>query len=271
MGRRPQPLDPASSAAALFGAKLRKQREAQGWTQEQLGEKVFCTGDQISKIELAKRTPSWELAVALDRIFGTGEAFQELWPLVNRETLPEWFRPYPELEAEASSARTFGLALIHGLMQTESYAREIIRTGEMPDKLDQLLATRMRRQEILDRKEPPRIWAVLDEKAIRSPVGGPGVMREQIAHLIELTQRPNITLQIVPDQRGAYVGLVGSITILSFDDGPDVLNLEGQIGGHLVKEPATVKRCNLRFELIKSSALSREESLELLTKILESM
>jgi transcriptional regulator with XRE-family HTH domain len=155
MGRRPQPLDPAGSAAALFGAKLRKQREAQGWTQEQLGEKVFCTGDQISKIELAKRTPSWELAVALDRIFGTGEAFQELWPLVNRETLPEWFRPYPELEAEAGTVRTFGLVLIHGLMQTENYAREIFRTGETPEKLDQLLAARLRRQEILASKEPP--------------------------------------------------------------------------------------------------------------------
>lgn len=271
MGRRPRALDPAASAGALFGAKLRRWRETQGWTQEQLGEQVFCTGDQISKVELAKRTPSWDLAVDLDRVLRTCEAFQELWPLVNKETLPEWFRPYPELEAEAATIRIFGLALIHGLLQTEDYAREIFRTGETPEKLDQLLAARMARQEILSRREPPRLWVVLDEKAIRCPVGGAGVMRAQVAHLVELAQRPNITLQIVPDSRGAYVGLSGPITILSFGDGPDILYLEGQAGGQLAKETSTVETCGLRFELIRSSALPREESLELLTKILESL
>jgi transcriptional regulator with XRE-family HTH domain len=122
-------------AAALFGAKVRKRREVNGWTQEQLGEKVFCTGDMISKVEL--------------------------WHLVNKETLPEWFRPYPEIEAEATSIRTFGLALIDGLLQTEAYAREIFRTGQTPEKLDQLLATRMKRQEILARSAPTRLWVVL--------------------------------------------------------------------------------------------------------------
>lgn len=271
MGRRPRPLDPTASAAALFGAKLRKHREAQGWTQEQLGDQVFCIGDQISKVELAKHTPSEDLAADLDRVLRTGETFQELWPLVNKETLPEWFRPYPELEAEASAIRTFGLALIHGLLQTEAYAREIFRTGHNPENLDQRLTTRMRRQEILDRKDPPRLWVVLDEKAIRCPVGGTDVMRDQVTRLVELAQRPNITLQIVPHIRGAYLGLTGPITILSFDDGPDVLYLEGQTGGQLVKEAATVEKCDLRFELIRSSALPREESLTLLTKILESL
>lgn len=271
MGRRPRPLDPAASAAALFGAKLRKHREAEGWTQEQLGERVLCVGDQISKVELAKRTPSWQLAVELDRVFGTGETFQELWPLVNKETLPEWFRPYPDLEAEATTIRIFGLALIHGLLQTEAYAREIFLSGHNPDNVDQLLTTRMRRQEILDRKNPPRLWVVLDEKAVRCPVGGAKVRRDQTVHLVELAKRPNITLQIVPDGRGAYLGLSGPITILSFDDGPDVLYLEGQTGGQIIKEAAMVEMCSLRFELIRSSALPREESLGLLTKSLESL
>jgi transcriptional regulator with XRE-family HTH domain len=271
MGRRPRKLDPTASAAALFGAKVRKHREANGWTQEQLGEKVFCTGDLISKIELALRAPSQDMAADFDRLFGTGEYFQELWHLVNKETLPDWFRPYPDLEAEAGTVRTFGLALIHGLLQTEDYAREIFRTGQTPEKLDQRLAARMKRQEILARGTPPRLWVVLDEKALRADVGGPEVMKGQLAHLIDLAQRPNITIQIVPDGRGAYLGLNGPITILGFDEGPDVAYFDNQAGGQLVEEAAAVEKCEVRFELIRASALSQEESLELLKTSLEKL
>jgi transcriptional regulator with XRE-family HTH domain len=270
MGRRPRKLDPTASAAALFGAKVRKHREAQGWSQQQLGDKVFCTGDLISKIELAVRSPSQQLAAEFDRLFGTGEYFQELWHLVNKETLPDWFRPYPELEAEATTIRTFGLALIHGLLQTEDYAREIFRTGQASEKLDQLLAARMKRQEILARGAPPRLWVVLDERALHSDVGGSEVMRGQVAHLIELAQLPNITIQIVPDGRGAYLGLNGPITILTFEEGPDVAYFDNQVGGQLVEEAAAVEKCEVRFELIRASALSQEESLELLKASLES-
>jgi transcriptional regulator with XRE-family HTH domain len=271
MGRRPRTLDPTASAAALFGAKVRKHREANGWTQDQLGEKVFCTGDLISKIELAIRTSSREMAADFDRLFGTGEYFQELWHLVNKETLPDWFRPYPDLEAQSTCIRTFGFGLIDGLLQTEDYAREIFRTGQTPEKLDQLLATRMKRQEILARGTPPRLWVVLDERALRTGVGGPEIMQGQLAHLIELAQRPNITIQIVPHGRGAYLGLNGPITILSFDEGPEVAYFDNQAGGQLVEEATAVEDCEVRFELIRASALSQEESLELLKAILESL
>ncbi|HEU5159443.1 MAG TPA: helix-turn-helix transcriptional regulator [Streptosporangiaceae bacterium] len=271
MGRRPRKFDPTASAAALFGAKVRKHREAQGWSQDQLGEKVFCTGDLISKIELAVRSPSQQMAAAFDRLFGTGEYFQELWHLVNKETLPDWFRPYPDLEAEATTMHTFGLVLIPGLLQTEDYASEIFRTGQTPEKLDQLLATRMKRQEILTRDTPPRLWVVLDEKALRTGVGGPEIMKGQITYLIELAQRPNVTLQIVPDGRGAYLGLTGPITILSFEEGPDAVYFENHAGGQLVEEAAAVENCGERFQLIRASALSQEESLNLLKTSLESL
>src|SRR5918999_5811192 len=147
---------------------------------KQLGEKVYCTGDLISKIELAVRTPSQQIATDFDRLFGTGEYFQELWHLVNKETLPEWFRPYSDLEAEATSIRTFVLALIPGLLQTEAYAREVFRFGRLPEKADQLLAARMKRQEILARSEPPLLWVVLDEFVLHRMIGGPEVMSAQL-------------------------------------------------------------------------------------------
>src|SRR5918999_1898487 len=238
---------------------------------KQLGEKVYCTGDLISKIELAVRTPSQQLATDFDRLFGTGEYFQELWHLVNKETLPEWFRPYPDLEAEATTIRTFALALIHGLFQTEDYAREIFRTGQTPEELDQRLAARMKRQEILTRSAPPRLWVVLDERALHTGVGGPEVMKGQLAHLIDLARRLNVIIQIVPDGRGAHLGLTGPITILGFDEGPDVAYFENQVGGQLVEEAAKVEKCAVRFELIRASALPQEESLELLKAILENL
>jgi transcriptional regulator with XRE-family HTH domain len=269
MGRRPRTLDPTASAAALFGAKVRKHREANGWTQDQLGEKVFCTGDLISKIELAIRTPSREMAADFDRLFGTGEYFQELWHLVNKETLPERFRPYPDLEAEANIIRMFGLALVPGLLQTENYAREVFRTDWPPEKADQLLATRMKRQEILARSDPPLLWVVLDEFVLHRMIGGAKFMREQLAHLIELAQRPSVTIQIVPAGRGAYAGLTGYLTLLSFDEGTDVVYLDDQVGGQLIEETATVGACGISFDRIRASALSQEESFELLKTLWE--
>jgi transcriptional regulator with XRE-family HTH domain len=271
MGRRPRKLDPTASAAALFGAKVRKHREAGGWTQEQLGEKVYCTGDLISKIELAVRTPSQQIATEFDRLFGTGEYFQELWHLVNKETLPEWFRPYPDLEAEATSIRTFALALIPGLLQTEAYARQVFRIDQSAEKVDQLLAARMKRQEVLARTEPPLLWVVLDEFVLHRMIGGPEVMREQLAHLIEVEQRTNITVQIVPVGRGAYAGLDGYLTLLGFDEGPDILYLDDQVGGHLIEETARVDACGIQFDRIRASAMSQEESMKLLKTLLEKL
>jgi transcriptional regulator with XRE-family HTH domain len=269
MGRRPRKLDPTASAAALFGAKIRKHREANGWSQEQLGEKVFCTGDLISKIELALRTPSEKLAAAFDRLFGTHEYFQELWHLVNKETLPERFRPYPDLEAEARAIRMFGLALVPGLLQTEDYAREVFRIDQPPEKVDQLLAARMKRQEVLAQTDPPLLWVVLDEFVLHRAIGGSGVMYEQITHLIEVAQRPNVTIQIVPAGRGAYAGLSGYLTLLSFDEGPDVVYLDDQVGGHLIEETATVDACGISFDRTRASALSQEESMEVLKALME--
>jgi transcriptional regulator with XRE-family HTH domain len=269
MGRRPRPLDPTASAAALFGAKLRKCREEAGWTQDQFGDKVFCAGDQISKIELAKRAPSWRNAVAFDRFFGTGEQFQELWHLVNREVLPTWFRPYPELEAEATSIRTFGLALVPGLLQTEEYAREVFRIGQSPEDAEQLLSARMKRQEILFRSDPPLLWVVMDELVLHRRIGGVREMRDQISHLLEIVRRPNVTVQLVPAIRGSHAGLRGYLTILGFDEGPDVVYLDDQAGGRLIEETTSVEACGIRFDRIRASALSQEESAELLTMLLE--
>ena len=271
MARRPKKLDPTASAAALLGSKVRKHREAKGWTQDKLGPMVWVTGDQISKIEIAKRTPSWEAVVEFDRLFGTGEYFRDLWHLANKETLPEWFRPYAELEPEAASLRIFSLGIVHGLLQTEDHARDLVGASQDPETRERLVEARMNRQEILTRKEPPWLWVVIDETAFRQAANGNKVMRDQIAHLIELAQRPTITLQVIPMSRANYIGRSGSMTILSFDEGPHAVYVEDQVGGRLIEETSAVEKCEVRFDLIRASALSQEESLELLKEILEGL
>lgn len=270
MGRRAKKLKPTTSASGLLGTKLRKHRERMGWTQDELGAMTCYTGDQISKIELGKRMPSWKAVVEFDRLFGTGEYFQDMWLLADQETLPVWFRPYAELEGEAREVRTFGLSLIHGLFQTEEYATDVLSVGRDPEEVARHVAARMKRQEILDRKGAMRFWVVLDETVLHRPTNRPGVMKGQIAHLIELAQRPDITVQIIPASRGPYMGLVGPITILSFDDRPDAVFFEDQLGGRLVEGADAVKQSGTRFELIRASALPWEESLDLLLALLES-
>lgn len=127
----------------------------------------------------------------------------------------------------------------------------------------------MKRQEILARSEPPLLWVVLDEFVLHRNINDAKVMREQLAHLIEVAQRPNVTIQIVPAGRGAYAGLSGYMTLLSFAEGPDVVYLDDQVGGHLIEEAATVAMCGISFDRIRASALSQEESLELLKTLRE--
>ncbi|HEX6472262.1 MAG TPA: DUF5753 domain-containing protein [Streptosporangiaceae bacterium] len=177
--------------------------------------------------------------------------------------------PYPDIEAEAGTIRTFGLALVPGLLQTEAYAREVLRIGRFSENLDQLLAARLKRQAVLDRTDPPFLWVVLDEFVLHRMVGGPEVMREQLSYLVEVAQRPNVTIQIVPMGRGAYAGLNGYLTVLSFEEGPDIVYIDDQVGGHLIEEAAKVDACKIRFDQIRASALSQEESLELLKTLLE--
>ncbi|RAY15941.1 XRE family transcriptional regulator [Actinomadura craniellae] len=270
MGRRPKELDPTASAAALLGAKVRRFREERGWSQEELGTKVFCTGDMISKIELARRMPAWDTTVAFDRVFGTGEYFQELWKLAKNEILPTWFRPYADLEPEANSICIFSLTLVHGLLQTEAYATEVLRSNQEPDRLEQLVDVRMKRQEILNREDPPMLWVVLDEMLLHRQIGTGEVMKDQLRHLIELSQRPNVTIQVVPADRGSYPGLAGPLTILGFKEDPDAAYAEAHGGGQLIEEDSAVEYLQIRFDRIRASALSQEESLELLRKILES-
>lgn len=265
---RRRPLDPSESAAALYGFKLRQHRDKHGWTQTALADRVDCSMDLISKIERAERTATPQMSARFDALFGTGEYFQELQPLAAREVLPDWFRAFPKYEAAANVIRIFELAIITGLLQKEDYIRELLQLEQPPDKIDALTAARLERQKILSRENPPHLVVVMDERALRHGVGGPEVMKAQLVHLTEMAQRQNITAQVVPSVARAYLGLAGPFMILTLDSG-DVVHVPAAGLGPIIEEPRKVEEYRLRFDLIRASALSAEESLKLIQTVLE--
>jgi transcriptional regulator with XRE-family HTH domain len=267
MGNRRE-VDPTTSVAALFAHKLRRCRDMNGWTQDALADRVGCTGDLISKIETAKRSATTSMSEDFDRIFALDGYFAELQPLAARELALGWFRPFLDAEMTASSMHVFEPMLITGLLQNEDYARAVLTAGNHPDKLEQLVATRLERQQILRREDPPWIVLVLAEYAVRRKIGGPEVMRAQLQRVLDAMREPNFTVQVLPEEAPVYLSM--PFTIMGFDDGPDVAYAAtGEIPGGITKEHRHLGRLKARFDLIRAAALPAVASEELIRSVLE--
>jgi hypothetical protein len=147
------------------------------------------------------------------------------------DVLADWFEAYLGLEGAASVIRTFELQFLHGLFQTDAYARAVTRLGHRaapPEEIDRRVSLRLKRQDLLTRPDPPQVWSVIDEAALRRPVGGRAVMRAQLNRLIEVAALPHVTIQVVPFGRGGHAAASGSFTILRFAEPelPDVVYIE---------------------------------------------
>jgi hypothetical protein len=146
------------------------------------------------------------------------------WWATYSDILPDWFETYLGLEAAASVIRSFELQFVHGLFQTEDYARAVIMLGHPAApgwEIDNRVSQRMKRQDLLTAPDPPRVWSVMDETALRRPVGGRQAMRSQLHRLLEVAELPRVSLQVVPFGHGGHAGAGGSFTILRFAE-PDL-------------------------------------------------
>src|SRR5215469_8597654 len=188
------------------------------------------------------------------------------------DILPHWVEPYFGLEAAASFIRNYELQFVPGLLQTEGYARALIRLGNAPSEEDVVrrVEARLSRQEILRRATPPRLWAVVDEGALRRHIGGRTVMRDQVRHLIEMCDHPFVTLQILPFQTGAHPAMGGPFTILRFSepDLRDVVYIEQLTSALYLDKPADV---DSYLEVMEQTCLQAEpaaKTVQLLTSIL---
>ncbi|MGI5171396.1 helix-turn-helix domain-containing protein [Spirillospora sp. CA-253888] len=259
-----------------YAALLRSYREAASLSRAKLAEALGCSPAWIEKLENGEKPPSEATSDDLDTFFKTpARTFHTMWKEIKRAGKhlvgPPGFPGYVRREGKASILHIFAAMVLHGLFQTPEYAREVLRVGRTAEEAETLLATRLARQEILRHPELAQISIVIDEGVLRRPTGGHSVMKRQLEHLIEMANDPRITLQIVPTSKGAYQGNMGAFTILSFEQDPDAVYVEGHTSGQLTEDPREVRAHALAFNLIRGAALSVDQSLELLHEIVESL
>jgi len=190
-----------------------------------------------------------------------GQANSPDWWAQYSDVLPSWFEAYLGLEAAAATIRSFETQFVHGLFQTEDYARAVTGLGHKTvpaEEIERRVAVRLQRQGLLSRPDPPRIWSVMDEAVLRRPAGNPALMRAQCQHLIELAEVPHVTLQIVPFATGGHAGESGSFTVLRFEerDLPDVVYLEQLTGAIYLDQRPDVERYLEAADELSGAALT---------------
>lgn len=264
-------IDPSDSARAYLAYHLKRLREGNSWSQPALGAKIHVSGSLISGIETMQRRPTLKNLKALDKVFVLDQFFAPLYPRVLEETgLPAGFPEFTDAEAEAAMIRSYQNFVIHGLLQTPQYAQAVLAAGEQPGKLEQRVNARLERQEILGREEPPAIIALLDVSVLRRPFGGRDVMRAQLERLLELVELPHVHIHIVPEN--AELCPEGAFTLLTSPGEPDLGYAEMAGGrGQLIDDDEYVAELGILFELIRSKALTAEDSVAAFRKALEEL
>jgi transcriptional regulator with XRE-family HTH domain len=263
------PIDPQQSMKAQLAYTLRALRTVKGLSQSQLAKELYATREAIAAYETGRNRPDVEFCERLDEFFDTGEMFQSLWGHAQREHLREWLEAYIGHESEASQIRTFQEMHIPGLLQTEGYMRA---SSDDPHLLEESIERRIARREVLTREDDaPAFFAVLDEAVIRRPVGGAKVMKEQLQHLLDIGERPNVFIRVVQERTGWYRGMDGAMVILTKPDRTVVGYVEAQFGGRLMEDPAEVADLALRFDQIGVKALSEDAARALIFNTMEAM
>ncbi|MGX1884628.1 helix-turn-helix domain-containing protein [Streptomyces sp. NPDC055287] len=261
-------LDPSASPLDYYGYELRRYREAAGLTQQQLGVVINYTGSLIGQVETARKLPTAEFSERVDLALETGGMLSRLLGLVLRSQLPAWFRKVAELEVRAVEICTFHTHMVHGLLQTEAYARAVLGAMDQSN-LDDRTTVRLARQRILENGEPPVLWAILSEAALCQAIGGPEVMRGQLRHLMSFADDPRVFIQVLPFGSGAHAGLTGSFSLFRFASDPGIVYTEGYGMGHPTANPETFQDCSLRYDHLQAAALSLKDSAELIRRIME--
>jgi hypothetical protein len=264
------PEDPSANALVHFGIEVQEELKRQELPIGLLAKEVPCDKSLIYKIMNATRIPSLAFAEGCDRAFKSGGRFVRHWKWAIKYAFPAWFQRYVELEMEAASIRFFNPRLIPGLLQTEQYARTVLRVGR-PHDLEGLVTLRMERQTILTRKSPPRLWVVLDEGVLRRNIAGVEVMRPQLERLLSLADDPHHVVQIIPITTPNYPGSSSPYGILSFDEGADVVHMDAYPRSFLLAEPEYVGEAVRTYDLLKAAACPPDESAALIGSVLKDL
>lgn len=269
-----------------LAAELRQYREAAGLTIEEVAERLEWSSAKISRIEnarvsvlprdvkfllsaygLSDHDEAWDVLLTLAR-----ESRQKGWWHQYGEAVPEWFEVFVGLEADAATIQGYDAEFVPGLLQTREYARAVHRAQLITateEEIEQRVKVRMARQELLTSDEAPQVWLVLNEAVVRRLVGGRACMHEQLTRLLEVSELPNVTLQVVPFSAGAHPAMEGSFNVLGFPEpsDPNIVYFEYHTGALYLEKPAEVRRYKLMFDHLRASAQPVDASRALITRV----
>ncbi|MFY1673600.1 helix-turn-helix domain-containing protein [Plantactinospora sp. WMMB334] len=243
-----------------------------GMTQEQVAGRLNVSTSLIAKFETGRLVPMPDTAKLLDELFGSGDLVQSTSAAARRTTPQEWFRQWPDMEREAVAIRWHEANYVPGLLQTEAYARAVLTSGLLDaDEVEAQVALRMERQAaVFGRERMPVCTFIVDELALLR--GEPrSMLKEQLAHLVEMSTRPKIFIHVVPRSAGLYVGQMGPLILASLPGGSDAAFLEDQAGGRVLAEPDQVAAMARAWDAIRSVALPRDMSRDLIVRMADEL
>ncbi|MFF3499028.1 helix-turn-helix domain-containing protein [Streptomyces sp. NPDC003247] len=252
------------AVVATVGRQIRLRREAVGMRAGQFAEALGYGEDLIYKIEGGKRIPRPEFLDRADELLGAGGLLAAMKEDVEKVRYPRKLRQLAEMEAKAAELLSYGNHNLHGLLQTEEYARALLKTRRPvtpEDQLEQAVAARMARKAIYERSPAPELSFILEETTLRRPVGGKMVWRRQLEHLLEVSLLRNVEIQVMPTDRWDHPGTGGRIQVLKFLDGTAVGRMDDEFNGRPVHDPKQLRILELRYGIIRAEALTTRESL----------
>ncbi|MFC7932603.1 helix-turn-helix domain-containing protein [Streptomyces cinereoruber] len=271
---RSENKETAGPVARMVATVVKRMRVKEGLTQEQLGARMGYTGAAISALETLAQPVSDGMMVQLEAALGGGTGiFAEMRPLVRLEKLPELFRDYAQIEQKALSLCLYATPNIHGLFQTEAYARAQIAGGypsPTEERVEELVTARMDRKAIFDKQPLRLIELILDEAALLRKYGSEEIMREQYRHLLECARRKNVTIQVLPldvGLGGENAGNLGELNLVETDEHARLVYLEIQDESVLITDPAKVSTYTQRYAKIRAQALDPRASLGLIERL----
>ncbi|MFE5255896.1 helix-turn-helix domain-containing protein [Streptomyces coelicoflavus] len=253
------------------GRQLRLRREAVGMRAGDFGVAVGYGEDLVYKVEGGKRIPRREYLEKADQVLGADGLIAAAWEDVKRVRYPKHVRDLAKLESRAVESLSYATHNLHGLVQTDEYARALLGTRRpalSEGELDRAVAARMARRAIFDRDPAPELSFVQEEATLRRPVGGKMVLLRQLEHLLEVARLRHVEVQVMPTSRGDHPGTGGRIQVLKFGDGTAVGRADDEFDNRPVTDPRQLRILELRYGIIRAEALTARESIAFIEQLL---
>lgn len=249
-------------------AELRTARTARGQSQEDFGKLINYSGSHVSSVECGNRAPTNDFVAAIDGALATGGVYERLLDKVNSlDAAPSWLREWIEFEDQALILRWYEPAFVPGLLQTEAYARATLRAGGLlnAEQVDQRVRSRLDRQAILYRDDPPQLVVLIDEAVLRRKIDEDcSTMSEQLEHLAKCAELPHVHVQVIPEAVGLHPGLQGMFVLAGVPDGSTVAYLDNQVRAQIVAHAEDIATLSKTWEIIHREALPWRQSLDLI-------